>query len=120
MEMKAHHWGEAAGVAVDMVVLTEVMVRMGAVAEEGAEPSVGVAAAATIGDSIEAVEVDHEDEEPWGRSSKQAGALDEHMHDDVLLCKSERNEEKKKLVHVLVTERHRRLEPRGVHSTSQN
>lgn len=53
------------------VVLTEATVRMGAEAEAVAEASVDAAAAVTIGDSIEAVEVDHEDEEAWGRSSGQ-------------------------------------------------
>lgn len=70
--MKAHRWVEAAAVAAGegTVVLTEATVRMGAEAEAVAEASVD-AAAATIGDSIEAVEVDHEDEEAWGRSSGQ-------------------------------------------------
>lgn len=69
--MRAHHWVEAVAVAAgeDTVVLTGATVRTGAEAEAVVEALVDAAAAATIGDSIEAVEVDHEDEEAWGRSS---------------------------------------------------
>lgn len=69
--MKAHQWVEVEAVAVgeDTVVRMEATVRMGAEAEAVEEALVDAAAAGTIGDSIEAVEVDHEDEEAWGRSS---------------------------------------------------
>lgn len=87
-EMKAHQWVEAAAVAVaeDTAVLTEATVRMDAEAEAAAEALVDAAAvAATIGDSIEAVEVDHEDEEAWGRSFGQVQPG--QMHGDVLPCR---------------------------------
>lgn len=67
--MKAHQWVEVAEEG-DTEVSMEATVRMGAGAAAEVEASVDVAAAAdTIGDLIEVVEVDQEDEEAWGRFS---------------------------------------------------
>lgn len=99
MEMKAHQWVEVAAV-VDMVVLMEGMVRRGTEAGAAAEASVDVAAA-TIGDSIEVVEVDHVDEEAWGTFSGQVLSgrwMNKCME---MFCFVKVKKQKKKLVHVL-------------------
>lgn len=110
--MKAHQWVEAVVVVAageDTVVLTEAMVRMGVEVEAVAEASVDAAAVATIGDSIEAVEVDHEDEEAWGRSSGQVQPGRWMNRCMEMFCQKQ-----EKPVHILVTEQLRRLEPFNV------